>query len=97
MRQGKSFWQAQAYGERRVNKHLTVELAKAHERIAELEDGMRARTLAELRAVRPVAVPSYPGEPDDARDFGTDFTGLVVEKLPPLTPAEQAYVDSLDS
>lgn len=97
MRQGKSFWQAQAYGERRVNEHLTAELAAAKERIGELEDGLRARTLAELRAVRPVAMPAYPDGAEDSEEWGYDGTGLIREKLPPLTPAEQAIADQLRS
>lgn len=96
MRQGKSFWQAQTYAERRVNEFLNADLTSAKERIAELEDSLRARSLAELRAVRPVAVPPYPDNDDD-EEWGWDPTGLVRFKLPPLTPEEQRVADELRS
>lgn len=97
MRQGKVYWQAQYEAQRLLIARIELELSEAKDRIGELEDGMRAKTLAELRAVRPVAMPQYPDDPDEADDWGTDPTGLVREKLPPLTPEEQRYVDQLRS
>ncbi len=91
----KAYWKAQYEAQLTITEHHRTMEAAMHERIGELEDSLRARSLAELRAVRPIAMPQYPDDPEERDDWGTDPTGLFRDKLPPLSPEEQRIADGL--
>lgn len=66
----------------RIVARYEAEIARKDERIAELEDRLTARSLAELRAFRPVAIRAPEPDPHEGMDYLTDPTGIIGEWVP---------------